>query len=132
MSFLLVLRGTFREFQQLIVVGFPFPEAMLSNCFQNTALILFCTVDATMLPGKEFEFANTFTWGKQKECMKVNWDHSCSTTFIYEYAKLVSLNFPGNYLWKTVAITGRNAGLDQNQSFLIFSTAMFQSYFKIK
>lgn len=34
--------------------------------------------------------------GEQR--MKVNWDHSCSTNFIYKYAKLVSLKFHGNYL----------------------------------
>lgn len=33
--------------------------------------------------------------GEQR--MKVNWDHSCSTNFIYKYAKLVSLKFHGNY-----------------------------------
>lgn len=56
-----VLRDTFTKLQQVIAVGFPFLEAVLSNCFQQTAVILFYTVDATVIPGKEFEFAIIFT-----------------------------------------------------------------------
>lgn len=66
MFFLPVLRDSFTELQQVSVVGFPFPEAVLSNCFQYTD-ILFCTMDATVLPGKEFEFANSFTWEKRMD-----------------------------------------------------------------
>lgn len=67
MFFLPVLRDSFTELQQVSVVGFPFPEAVLSNCFQYTAVILFCTMDATVLQGKEFEFANSFTWEKRMD-----------------------------------------------------------------
>lgn len=54
----------------------------------------------------------------KKEWTKVNWDHSCSTNFIYKYAKLVSLSCHGNFLWKTVVIIDRYAGLVQKEGFL--------------